>query len=68
MDSLDDFKISLPKWLKIFTANGVSVPKVMAVAGKMYTSDASYLEVRSSNVTTTQIQRLQHSSQTRAID
>ncbi|KAF9446939.1 hypothetical protein P691DRAFT_761189 [Macrolepiota fuliginosa MF-IS2] len=29
-------KLPLPRFLKIFTTNGVSVPKAMAVAGKIY--------------------------------
>jgi hypothetical protein len=29
-------KLSLPKFLKVLTGNGVPVPKAMAFAGKMY--------------------------------
>ncbi|KJA30201.1 hypothetical protein HYPSUDRAFT_175504 [Hypholoma sublateritium FD-334 SS-4] len=31
-----DSKIPLPKFIQLFTSNGVSVPKAMAVAGKVY--------------------------------
>lgn len=40
MDSEDitkhHVKLPLPKFLKLFTNNNVSVPKAMAIAGKMF--------------------------------
>ena len=34
-DEIEDVKLPLPKFLKLFTNNNVPVPKAMAVAGKM---------------------------------
>jgi hypothetical protein len=35
-EDIGDVKLPLPKFLKLFTNNNVSVPKAMAVAGKMF--------------------------------
>jgi hypothetical protein len=35
MNSDEDVKLPLPKFLKLFTNNNVPVPKAMAFAGKM---------------------------------